>query len=154
MTCYRKVTVYWLFIAALLFAAGAGAEGGIMSENKVPGSVESQARRLTHDLKKQGFDVSRGYFKLWTVDDCDYTSEKIGSCYGNNPAAPYVIMTLPSWPEEFVDPVFGNLWGPSKAGYHDIYRLDRREAIVILGQLPPPGAFFSEQTWLFTRKGA
>jgi len=154
MTCYRKVPVYLLLAAALLFATGAGAGGGIMPKNKVPGSVEIQARWLMHGLKKQGFEVSRGYFKLWTVDDCGYTSEKIGSCYGNNPAAPYVIMTLPSWPEEFVDPVFGNLWGPSKAGYHDIYRLDPREAIVILGQLPPPGAFFSEQTWLFTRQGA
>ncbi len=37
-----------------------------MPENKVPGRVESKAHRLMHDLKKQGFEVCRGYFRLVT----------------------------------------------------------------------------------------
>ena len=150
---HRKIPLCFLLATALLFAAGASARGNsIMPENKVPDQVESKARRLMHDLKEKGFEVSRGYFKLWEVDDCDYTAHLMGVCYGNNPAAPYIIMTLPPWPEEFVD-VMSNLWGPSVEGYHDTYRFDPREAIVILGQLPPPGAYFSEQTWLFTRQG-
>jgi hypothetical protein len=154
MTNYRKIPVYLLFVTAVLFAAGAIARGGsITPENKVPDSIESKAQSLTDDLKQLGFEVSRGYFKLYTVDDCDYTFDKIGSCYGNNPAAPYATFAVPPWPEEFVDPVFNNMWGPSQEGYNDIYRLDPREAIIILGQLPPPAAFFSEQTWIFTREG-
>ena len=153
MIYYRKMLVCLLFVAALLITAGESARAGsIMPENKMTGRVESQARRLMHDLKKQGFEVSRGYFKLWTIDDCAYTVDRMGLCYGNNPAAPYVVFAVPPWPEEFVD-LDSNVWGPSHRGYNDVYRLDPREAIVILGQLPPPGSYFSEQTWLFTRQG-
>jgi hypothetical protein len=153
MIRYRKMQVCLLFVAALLIAAGESARGdSVMGENVVPRRVESKAVQLMHELEKQGFEVSRGYFKLWTIEECEYTYEKIGLCYGNNPAAPYVITTLPPWQEEFVDPVMSNLWGPSQEGYHDNYRFDPREAIVILGLLPPPGSYFSEQTWLFTRQ--
>ncbi len=151
----RKTLFRLLFVLMIIVGIGVSPAIGdsIMPENKVSGQVESKARRLMHDLKKQGFEVSRGYFKLWTQEDCPYTAEKMGTCYANNPAAPYVISTLPAWPNEFVDPVYSNLFGPSHPGYHDVYRFDPREALIILGQLPPTGAYFSEQTWLFSRQG-
>lgn len=151
-----KMLVCLLFVAALLIAAGKSARGdSVVPENKVPRRVESKAVQLTHELEKQGFEVIRGYFKLWTIEDCEYTYEKMGQCYGNNPASPYAITTLPPWPGEGegVDPYYRNLFGASQEGYYDLYRFDPREAIVILGLLPPPGAYFSEQTWLFSRKG-
>ncbi len=129
---YCRSALCLFFAAALLFAAAGSASGdSAMSMNKVPGQVESTARHLMHDLKKQGFEVMRGYFKLWGKEDCQYTAAKMGVCYGNNPAAPYVTTTVPPWPEEFVDAVTGNIWGESLAGYHDIYRFDPREAIVL-----------------------
>jgi hypothetical protein len=124
-----------------------------MSENKVPGQVESKARRLMHELKEEGFEVTRGYFKVWPVELCDYTFERMGLCYGNNPAAPYITFAVPPWPEEFVDPVTSTVWGPSEPGYIDVYRFDPHEAIVILGKLPPPASYFGQQTYLFTRQG-
>ncbi len=151
-----KMLVCLLFVTALLIAPGVSARGdSVVPENKVPRRVESKAVQLTHELEKQGFEVRRGYFKLWTIEECEYTYEKMGLCYGNNPASPYAITTLPPWPGEGegVDPYYRNLFGPSQEGYYDIYRFDPREAIVILGLLPPPGAYFSEQTWLFSRKG-
>ncbi|MDV3242034.1 MAG: hypothetical protein LOY00_09735, partial [Methylocaldum sp.] len=33
------------------------------------------------------------------------------------------------------------------------YRLDEREALVVLAQLPPPGRYFGIQTYIFTREG-
>jgi len=150
---YRKIPGCLLCAAALLLAVGAPARGdSVMSINKVPGQVESKARRLMHDLMKQGFEVSRGYFKLWSIEDCQYTIDKMGLCFGNNPAAPYITFAVPPWPGEFVDSK-SNLWGPSVPGYIDVYRFDPREAIVILGHLPPPAAYFAEQTYLFTRQG-
>jgi len=146
----RANIFYWCLVA--IFAAGCSS-GGIGPTNNVPSSVETEAQLLTAELTAQGFEVTRGYFKLWTSDDCAYTFERMGMCYGNNPAAPYVMFAVPPWPQEFVDPVTSNLWGPSVPGYIDVHRFDPREAIIILGQLPPPGAFFSEQTWLFTRQG-
>ena len=75
-----------------------------MPENKVPGWVESTARRLANGLKQQGYEVARGYFKLYTQDDCPYSYEVLHSCLGNNPAAPYVLPIVPAWPDEWVDP--------------------------------------------------
>lgn len=48
-----------------------------------------------HELKKEGYEVSRGYFRLYTTDDCPYSWATMESCYGNNPAAPYVSPVLP-----------------------------------------------------------
>lgn len=154
----KKLTVSRTLVCLLsayifLFATGGSTRAdSIMHENKIPPEIESQAGDLMHDFRKKGFEVSRGYFKLWTVNDCDYTMKKVGVCYGNNPAAPYVVSTVLPWPEEYTDD-FSNIWGESDEGYIDVYRLDPREAIIIFGKLPPPAAFFSEQTWVFTRQG-
>ncbi|MGD0281674.1 MAG: hypothetical protein ABSB95_04855 [Dissulfurispiraceae bacterium] len=155
MIGYRRIPICLLFVLASLFAGcGSSAKsGGVMSENKVPCSVESTAQRLTLDLLKQGFEVSRGYFKLWTADQCAYTFGIMGMCYANNPAAPYVTFAVLPWPGEYVDASTSSLWGPSQEGYNDIFRFDPREAIVILGELPSPAAYFSEQTYLFSRQG-
>lgn len=125
----------------------------VRSLNKVPGRVESTAQRLTHALQKQGFEVSRGYFKLWASTDCEYTFDKLGLCFGNNPAAPYIVPTLPKWPDEDVIPQIATVWKPSPPGYLDLFRLDPREAIVVLAQMPPPGRYFSEQSFVFSHEG-
>jgi len=155
MIANGKKFVRFLFVLTLFFGiAGAQARAdSVMSQNKVPGQVESKARRLMHELKKEGFEVARGYFKVWPVEQCEYTFQRMGLCFGNNPAAPYITFAVPPWPEEFVDPFVGNVYGPSLEGYHDIYRFDPREAIVILGQLPSQASYFGEQTYLFTRQG-
>lgn len=154
MNKFRRITTYLLLIFAFLLTAGASTRGeSILSKNKVPGQVESKARRLMHDLKKEGFEVARGYFKVWPIEQCEYTFQRMGLCYGNNPAAPYITFAVPPWPEEFVDPVTSTVWGPSEPGYIDVYRFDPHEAIVILGQLPPQASYFGEQTYLFTREG-
>ena len=35
--------------------------------------------------------VTRGYSKLYTNNDCPMSYDVLGSCFGNNPAAPYVL---------------------------------------------------------------
>lgn len=130
----------------------------VMPENKVPGQVESTARRLMHQLDKQGYEVMRGYFKLYTTDDCDVSYEVMHTCYGNNPAAPYVLPVVPPWPDnpgpgEWVDPATMGALGRTADGYNASYRLDPREALVIVGRLPPHAAYFGMKTYLFTRAG-
>jgi hypothetical protein len=124
-----------------------------MPENKVPGWVESTARRLANGLKQHGYEVTRGYFKLYTKDDCPYSYEVLKSCLGNNPAAPYVLPIVPAWPDEWVDPATADMVGPTVTGYNASYRFDPREAIVILGELPPPARYFGLQTYLLSRPG-
>jgi hypothetical protein len=135
-----------------VLAASAAADSP-MPENEVPRAVETTARHLTHDVGQQGYEVARGYFKLYTQDDCPYSYEVLHSCLGNNPAAPYVIPVVPPWPDEWVDPATAGMIGPTLEGYNASYRLDRREAIVILGLLPPPARYFGLQTYLLSSPG-
>ena len=123
------------------------------SQNLNAGQIERKAQQLTHTLLKQGFEVNRGYVKLWRIEDCQYTFDRIGLCLGNNPAAPYVIVAAPPWPDEATIPQIRTVWGPSPPKYEDVFRLDPHEAIIILAQMPPPARFFSEQSWMFTRQG-
>jgi hypothetical protein len=142
-----------LVAVSLIWGAAPASGGSVLPQNKVPGWVESKARRLTHELKKDGYEISRGYFKLYTEEDCPYSWATMESCYGNTPAAPYVTPVVPHWPEEFVDPATELAFGPTAEGYNLTYRLDPREAIVILAQMPPPAAYFGFQSYLFTREG-
>ncbi len=154
MSDYRKIPVCLFFAIALLFAFGTSARADNAAPfNKVPTLLENQTLRLMNNLQSLGFQVSRGYFKLYTVDDCAYTYYIMHSCFANNPAAPYITFAIPPWPEEFVDAKTSSLEGPSQTGYNDIFRFDPREAIVILAKMPPPAAYFGEQTYLALREG-
>ncbi|HKK02198.1 MAG TPA: hypothetical protein VJ955_08525 [Desulfuromonadales bacterium] len=119
-----------------------------------PGQVERTARQLTNVLKAKGFEVKQGYFKLWAIDDCQFTYDRLGLCLGNNPAAPYIVPTVPPWPDEAVIPNHDCVFGPCHPGTEDIYRLDPREAIIILAETPPPARYYSEQSWVFSRQGS
>ena len=116
-------------------------------------SVDNTARWLTDDLTQQGYEVARGYFRLYTQDDCTYSYAVLHSCLGNNPAAPYVIPIMPSWPDEWVDPATADMVGPTEEGFSASYRLDPSEAIVIIAQLPPPARYLGLQTYLMSRPG-
>jgi hypothetical protein len=148
--CLALITWFVLAPAAL--------SQNVRSLNKVPGSIESTAQRLMHQLDKQGYEVLRGYFKLYTQDDCPVSYDVMRTCYGNNPAAPYVIPIVPPWPDlpgpgEWVDPATIGALGKTADGYNASYRLDPHEALVILGQMPPPAKYFGMKTYLFTRDG-
>lgn len=125
----------------------------VMPENTVPGTVEGVAQRLIDQLEKQGYEVARGYFKLYTKEDCGASYDVMGTCFGNNPAAPYVMPVVPSWPDEWVDPATVGAFGSTEEGYSVSFRFAPREAIVILGLLPPPAKYFGMQTYLATRQG-
>jgi hypothetical protein len=152
----RTIVFLFLFFTSVLFLfPGCSSDSSNSShpQNNVPLSIERDAQRLIADLTAQGFEVKRGYFKIYTQDDCSYSYETMKSCYGNNPAAPYIMFAVPSWPEEFVDPATKLAFGEVSKGYNGSFRLDPREAIVIIGLMPPQAAYFGLQTYLFTREG-
>ncbi len=157
MTDRGGISVFCLFAAVILFSGGCSSDSSApvsnVPSNNVPASVQEVAQGLINDLSAQGFEVSRGYFKLYTADDCTYSYAVMKSCYGNNPAAPYVFFAVQHWPGEFVDPATKNAFGLTPDGYDSSFRFDPREAIVILGILPPPAAYFGLQSYLFTREG-
>jgi hypothetical protein len=155
MVAHRRFLICLLSLTCLLVVSGAPPASGdsVSPENNVPGWIESSARRLANNLTKDGYQVARGYFKLYAPEDCAASYAAVRTCYANNPAAPYVTSVVPPWPGEFVDPGTTNALGLTKAGYRATWRFDPREAIVILAQMPPPAAYFGLQTYLFSRQG-
>jgi hypothetical protein len=155
MNASRKLLVCLQLVVLLLMVGGtapASAESAI-PKNNVPPQLEHTARSLTRDLERQCDEVARGYFELYTQDDCPYSYDVLHTCLANNPAAPYVLPIVPAWPDEWVDPATVGMMGPTPEGYNASYRFDPREAIVILAQMPPPARYFGLQTYLLSRQG-
>jgi len=153
-----------LFSASLALSPGAKAAGGnappprgnfptwreSVLHELLRRSPEAFTDVLIANLKASGFQVSEGYPDLWTEEDCAYSYPVYHNCFGNNPAAPYVIPVLKSWPDEYVDPAMENGLGITRPGYSVTYRLDPREAILLFGRMPPPARYIGLQTWIWT----
>ncbi|MGA2491151.1 MAG: hypothetical protein ABSF99_13370, partial [Anaerolineales bacterium] len=155
MKNHPKIQIVLITILALLLIVGASPVYASPNppKNKVPAPLKLSTLLLTSRLMGQGLTVMRGYFKLFTMDDCEYTIADMGQCYGNNPVSTYVALAIPPWRDEFVDPATKNVLGLTQEGYNSTYRLDPHEAIVILAKMPPPARYFTEQSWIFTRQG-
>ena len=138
-----------------VLAAGAVAAAlvSLPAVAQVPPSLEQKVQNLQSELTAKGYEVARGQWHLFTIDDCRFAIASMGFCMGNNPAAPYVISTVPHWDDEFSDEHLKDLLGPAGDEWWT-YRLGEREALVVMGLLPPPGAYFSLITYAFTRQGA
>ncbi len=156
MNSHRRIWIFLLLVLALLpvWAASPASAGSVTPENIVPAAVQDIAQGLTLDLAQQGFEVKSGYLKVYTKQDCEqYSYPIMRSCYGNNPAAPYVMPVVPLWHDEYVDTQTLNAYGVPEEGHAISHRFDPREAIVIFGLLPPQADYFGVQTYLNTRQG-
>lgn len=142
-----------LLLAMSTLPPSAVAQGSGARSSQLPAPIERTARKVTHQLTAWGYEVERGYPMLYTQDDCDrYSFPIMQNCFGNNPASPYVVPVVKSWENEFVDPAMVNALGKTRRGYSATYRLDPREAIVVLAELPPPGRYMGLQSWVFTKE--
>lgn len=122
--------------------------------NRLPAELEQRVGLLRDDLEANGFTVARGYWTLWGVNDCKYPIQTVGYCYGNNPTAPYVLAVVPTWKDEYQDQRFHHILNEPLRNMSATYRLDSREALVIVVQLPPPARYFGIQSNVFTREVA
>jgi len=116
--------------------------------------LEAKVNRLQAELRSRGYDVARGATKLFTIADCQYAVAVLGNCMGNNPAAPYIMPTMPLWPDEYVDEGLRGVLGPLPDDNWATHRMDKREAVLVVGMLPPPARYFGFQTYVFSRAGA
>ena len=109
---------------------------------------------LARNLTARGFQVSEGYMLFYDKDACaTYTYPALHSCFGNNPVSPYVIPVVKAWPDEYVGPTPVNAFGEVRPGYTPVYRLDPRDAVLIYGQMPPPGKYMSIVTYEWSQHG-
>ena len=147
-------------LASALLAQGSGAALRGERSAGVGASAANRAgftKTLVGYLRRRGFLVNPGYPLLFSKDPAatckNYTYPALKSCFGANPAAPYVVAAVKSWPNEYVGPTPVNAFGPLRRGYTTTYRLDPREAIVIYGQMPPPGRYIGLQTYDWSQPG-
>ena len=132
--------------------AAASATDPLGNINRLPAALEQRVGLLRIDLEARGFATARGYWTLWGADECKYPLQVIGYCYGNNPTAPYVMAMVPTWKDEYVDPRFHHLINEPLRNMSANHRLDRREALVVVAQLPPPARYFGIESSVFTRQ--
>jgi hypothetical protein len=123
-------------------------------KGRLPAPLAQKVNNLSADLQAKGYKVAPGAFNLFTVEDCRYAIKSIGNCVGNNPAAPYIIPSVPLWPDEAVDEHMRDLLGPTPGDTWWTYRLGKREALVVAALLPPPAAYFGLETYIFSRQGS
>jgi hypothetical protein len=149
-----------LLLSGALLAGNSGALTTAGAANSDVGAARAGgtgfSASLKSDLRQAGFTVNPGYPLLYAKDGAkkcaNYTYPALKNCFGANPI-PYVIAIVKSWPDEYVEPRAITTFGAVRSGYSPIYRLHRREAIVIYGTMPPPGRYFGLQTYLWSQPG-
>lgn len=149
MRTSRLKLVYPLL--ALILLGGVSAAAPAHSQVAKPGGNQF-TKTLVSDLTAGGLEVTQGYPRLWTMEDCKDAYPVTLNCYANNPASPYVVSAVKPWPDEYVDPATSDAYGRTRPGYSTTYRMDPREAIVLFGTMPPPGKYMSLQSYVFTHE--
>ena len=120
--------------------------------NRLPAALEQKVGAVRADLTAGGFAVTRGYWTLWDDFDCRYPIQTIGYCFGNNPTAPYGLAIVPQWKDEYWDQRFHHIVTQPRRNMAATFRMDRREALLVIAQMPPPARYFGIQTNVFTRE--
>lgn len=149
--------LFCLCTVILLFAVS-GSQGAAMDPlsqaNRLPPSLQKTVQDFQSAVIKEGYEVARGYWTLWSADDCKLPLQTVGFCYGNNPTSPYVLAIVPPWKNEFVDQSWNmqHMLIEGRKGMIPNYRLGEREALVVFAQLPPPARYFGLGTNVFTRQ--
>ena len=163
----RRFRSYLAIAAALLGVSGLGListapmQAGVAAPRGQHGASATDpagfTKALVRYLTQRGFRTNPGYPLLYAKDPIercrDYTYPALKNCFGANPAAPYVAAVVKSWPNEYVERSTVNAFGPLRRGYSVAYRLHPREAIVMYGQMPPPGRYIGLQTYEWSRPG-
>lgn len=104
-------------------------------------------------LNQSGYRVSQGGVKLFDNATCAELITVFGSCFANNPAAPYFVPEPPV-DGTYVDPVYGTPFttpGATGAPSNMFYRLANTDALVTLVALPSQAAYMGYQSYVFTR---
>jgi hypothetical protein len=124
------------------------AQQGKQQENEPPiGLYSSWLNNLF-----PAFRVVQGNIFLMTASDCPTFIAIFNSCFGNNPAAPYII-PQPPVEDSYVDPHYAkdlNTPGPNGKPTNIIYRLTDHEALVTIVSYPPKAAYLGYISYVFT----
>ena len=128
-TCVASIAVV---VVALLGAAPYARAAGLTAP-------AGSAQQLKDALERDGFTVQEGQVVLIDVLAlCCHGL--IPTCLGFNPIGPYKVVRLPNAPGQTTPSSFP--W---------VFRLGANEAVVLIGQTPPPVTYFSYDSYVMTR---
>ena len=137
----------------LLFLTACGGNGGGGNGSTTPPTNSMTGHiAFINSLSSDGYVGARGNVYLFNNSDCPLFVSIFNSCFGNNPAAPYII-PQPPIEQSYVDPYYAaQLTAPGPGGSQTNigYRLGNKDALVTLVSYPPPGAYFGYQSYVFT----
>lgn len=130
--------------AILAFTAGSiSAENASIDSSIAPlGGNISEFQTLLED---DGFMVQEGNLSFFDVIGI-YNKGLIKSCFGNNPATPYVAFWLPPAPGQT-----GRSILKTPAGLAVDWHLGPDEAVVYIGQTPPECSYYSYRSYVFDK---
>jgi hypothetical protein len=142
-------------VTALTLGFTAKGQAPSPGSNPVPGSPQALKRALERD----GFIVQKGKFKKVDLFAM-YDAGLVPSCFGNNPAAPYLLPLVPLSPVETPPTLTGgrpnslitdSSLAPEDNGLYMEYFLRPDEAIVLVGKTPPKVKYFGFTSYLVRR---
>ncbi len=105
-----------------------------------------------NSLTSKGYTAIRGSVFLMVNSECPQFVSVFNSCFGQNPASPYVVPQPPVG-NAYVDPYYATAFtevGPNGVPVNIFYRLTQNEAMVTIVSYPPLAAYFGYQSYLFT----
>jgi len=105
----------------------------------------------TEALESAGFTVQSGGFLFATMEGC---CDPDANCRGNNVSTPYGMHAVPPAPNYYVEQHgIVDDFGDPEPGTMTEFRLREDEALVLLGETPPPASYFGFRSYLGQREG-
>ncbi|WP_345973968.1 hypothetical protein [Sulfurimonas sp. HSL3-7] len=146
-----KLSLYGALLSAVLMLYGCNSSDS--SEQADAQAPIKPWQSWAESLSTREYNVTQG--SVYMVDNaaCDKLISVFGTCFGNNPAAPYLIPQLPVG-ETYVDPYYAydfDATGPDGDRTNMFFRLGENDALVTIVNLPPKAAYMGYQTYLFSR---
>ncbi|MBF0281708.1 MAG: hypothetical protein HQM07_03990 [Zetaproteobacteria bacterium] len=143
----RKTFVFPLLFTSLILLFSGCINGGNQS------SAEQWQAWVTK-LTGNGYTVTNGSAFLVDSAGCTNFINVFGTCWGNNPAAPYIV-PLPPVDNSYINPIYGTPFNTITTNGNTVnlfYRLADTDALVTVVSLPPRAAYMGYQSYIFTRE--
>ena len=104
-----------------------------------------------NNLSSQGYHIVQGNVFLLGNDQCPAFVEVFNSCFGQNPASPYIV-PQPPIENSYVDPYYAPTFTtPGPQGPTNVfYKLSNNDALITIVSYPPVAAYFGYQSYVFT----
>jgi hypothetical protein len=127
------------------FVEKAPSDSSSMDMERVKDIVTGNIGAFRDTLERDGFEVQDGNLSYFDVIGF-YNKGFIQSCFGNNPATPYVAFWLPPGHGQT-----GRSLLKSPKGLAVDWHLDPNEAVVYIGRTPPNCSYFSYRSYVFDK---